>query len=107
MIAFGSGMSAASTATAAAYEAATVALLALEGRTPKLAIVFASVSYPDVDNAARVVRNVVGDAQIVGGTSGVCVFGGDRIAPRGVSVVLLGGDGLEVESRTADRKSVV
>jgi len=101
MIAFGSGMSAALTAQAAAHEAATVALLALEGQTPRLAIVFASVSYPDVDSAARAVRSVIGDAQIVGGTSGVCVFGDDRIAARGVSVVLLGGDGLEVESRIA------
>jgi hypothetical protein len=101
MIAFGSGMSAAATATTAAREAATQALAMLRGQTAKLAIVFASVSYPDVAAAARAVRGVVGDAQIVGGTSGACVFGGDNIAPLGVSVVLLGGDGLEVESRTA------
>jgi hypothetical protein len=101
MIAFGSGMSAAATATLAAREAAAQALAMLEGETPKLAIVFASVSYEDVESAARVVRSVVGDAQIVGGTSGACVFAGDRTAPRGVSVVLLGGDGLEVESRVA------
>ena len=94
-------MSAAPTATMAAREAATQALAALQGKTPKLAIVFASVTYPDVEAAARTVRSVVGDAQIVGGTSGACVFGDDRVAPLGVSVVLLGGDGLEVESRTA------
>lgn len=73
----------------------------LQGQTPKLAIVFASVTYADVELAARAVRSVVGDAQIVGGTSGACVFGDDRIAALGVSVVLLGGDGVEVESRTA------
>ena len=101
MIAFGSGMSAAATATIAAREAATEALRGLGARTPKLAIVFASVSYPDVDQAARTVRAVVGDAQIIGGTSGACVFGGDLVSPRGVSVVLLGGDGIEVESQTA------
>ena len=101
MITFGSGMSAAATAVMAAREAATQALATLQGQTPKLAIVFASVSYPDVESAARAVRSVVGDAQIVGGTSGACVFGGDRVAPCGVSVVLLAGDGLEVESRTA------
>ena len=101
MITFGSGMSAAATATLAAREAATQALATLQGQTPKLAIVFASVSYPDVELAARTVRSVVGDAQIVGGTSGACVFGGDNVAPRGVSVVLVGGDGFEVESRTA------
>lgn len=94
-------MSAASTATAAAREAAREALAALQGQTPKLAIVFASVSYPDVGSAASAVRAVVGDAQIVGGTSGACVFVGDRVAALGVSVVLLAGDGLEVESRVA------
>jgi hypothetical protein len=94
-------MSAAATAADAAREAAADALRGLLGATPKLAIVFASVSYPDVASAARAVRAVVGDAQIVGGTSGACVFGGDRVSSRGVSVVLLGGDGLEVESRVA------
>ena len=80
MIAFGSGMSAAATAVAAAKEAATQAMTTLQGQTPKLAIVFASVSYADVEQAARAVRSVIGDAQIVGGTSGACVFGGDKVA---------------------------
>jgi hypothetical protein len=98
-------MSAAATAVMAAREAATHALASLGGQTPRLAIVFASVSYPDVESAARAVRSVVGDAQIVGGTSGACVFGGDRVSPRGVSVVLLGGEGLEVEARTGPLRS--
>ncbi len=102
MIAFGSAMSAASTAAAAAREAATEALIGLGGETPKLAIVFASASYPDVEDAARTVRSVIGDAQIVGGTAGACVFGSDRVASLGVSVVLLGGDGLEVLGRVAE-----
>jgi hypothetical protein len=101
MISFGSGMSAAPTAKVAAREAAADALAALRGSAPKLAIVFASASYPDVASAARAVRSVVGDAQIVGGTSGACVFGGDRVSAFGVSVVLLGGDGVEIESRIA------
>jgi hypothetical protein len=101
MIAFGSGMSDAATATIAAREAATEALRTLRGETPKLAIVFASVGYPDVELAARTVRAVVGDAQIIGGTSGACVFDGKGVSARGVSVVLLGGDGIEVESHTA------
>ncbi|MDB4937548.1 MAG: hypothetical protein JWP87_4520 [Labilithrix sp.] len=101
MITFGSGMSAAATATGAAREAATQALATLHRQTPKLAIVFASAGYADVAEAARAVRSVVGDAQIVGGTSGACVFAGDRVASRGVSVVLLAGDSLDVESRTA------
>jgi len=94
-------MSAAATAVAAGREAANQAMATLQGQTPRLAIVFASVSYADVESAARAVRSVIGDAQIVGGTSGACVFGGDRVAPRGVSVVLLAGEGLEVEARTA------
>ena len=101
MIAFGSAMSTASTAAAAAREAATEALNGLGGQTPKLAVVFASASYPDVADAARTVRSVVGDAQIVGGTAGACVFGGEGVASLGVSVVLLGGDGLEVLGRVA------
>lgn len=101
MIAFGSGMSAAPTAVGAAREAATDALAMLEGEKAKLAVVFASVSYPDVAGAARAVRSVVGDAQIIGGTSGACVFGSDRVSARGVSVVLIGGPGVEVESRPA------
>jgi hypothetical protein len=94
-------MSAAATATLAAREAAADALAMLGGQTPKLAIVFASASYADVDNATRAVRSVIGDAQMIGGTSGASVFAGEAVAPRGVSVVLLAGDGLEIESRTA------
>lgn len=105
MVAFGSGMSAAATAVEAATEAATTALRAAGGAPPKLAIVFASVSYDDVERAARAVRNVVGDVLIVGGTSGACVFGTDGTAARGVSVVLIGGDDVEVASRPANRRS--
>lgn len=105
MISFGSGMSAASTATLAAREAATHALAMMQGHAPKLAIVFASASYDDVESAARGVREIVGDAQIVGGTSGGCVFDGHRIAARGVSVVLLAGDGIDVLARTAELAS--
>ncbi len=101
MITFGSGMSAAATATIAARDAATEALRMLRGERPKLAIVFVSASYPDVHQAARTVRAVVGDAQIIGGTSGACVFAGEHVGPLGVSVVLLAGADIEVESHTA------
>ena len=101
MVAFGSGLSAASSAAMAAREAARGALAHLKGTTPKLAIVFASPSYADVDQAARAVRDVIGDAQIIGGTSAGCVCEGDQIAKVGVSVVLLGGADIEVESRVA------
>ncbi|MBX3189299.1 MAG: FIST C-terminal domain-containing protein [Labilithrix sp.] len=94
-------MSAAASAVEAAREAAATAKAALAGADPKLAIVFVSVSYDDADAAARAVRGVVGDVQIIGGTSGACVVGSGRTASKGVSVVLLGGDDVEVESRTA------
>lgn len=108
MITFGSGISAADTATTAARDAATKALEmygSAAAQAPKLAVVFASASYEDVEQAARAVRSVVGDAQIVGGTSGGCVFDGKTTAVRGVSVVLIGGDGLEVQARTAPIRS--
>jgi len=104
MISFGSGISVATTATMAAHEAATKALAMYgpaAGQAPKLAVVFASATYEDVEQAARAVRGVVGDAQIVGGTSGGCVFDGDTTARRGVSVVLIGGDSIEVRAQTA------
>jgi hypothetical protein len=101
MIAFGSGIGVAATAVAAAREAAARAVASLRGETPKLAIVFVSPGYEDADGAARAVRGVVGDAQIVGGTAGGCVYADAETATRGVSVVLLGGDDIEVESHTA------
>lgn len=107
MIAFGSGMSAATTATLAAREAAATALAMLGGCTPTLAIVFASPSYPDVESAAVAVRAVIGDAQIIGGTSGGSVFAEGAVARLGVSVVLLAGDGLEVQSHTAQLGSAM
>lgn len=84
----------------ATREAATQAKSGLEGQTPKLAIVFASPSYPDVADVAGVVRETVGDVPIVGGTAGGCVIGPDGIAARGVSIMLLAGDDLEVALRS-------
>lgn len=101
MLLFGSGMSAAVSAADAAKEAVREARERFRGTTPKLAIVFASVSYADVDQVPAVVRAELGDVPIVGGTSGACVFGPNRIATCGVSIVLLGGDDVEVVTRTA------
>lgn len=99
-------MSTAATARDAAAEAAREAKRPFDAggvtHTPKLAIVFASVSYEDADDAARVVRDVVGDIPTVGGTSGACVLGPTSVASRGVSVVLLGGDGIEIATHTAE-----
>ncbi len=77
----------------------------LGGETPKLAIVFASVSYEDFAAVPVAIRAVLGDVFIVGGTSGACVFGAEHIAPRGVSVVALGGDDIEIACRTAPASS--
>lgn len=105
MLIFGSGMDAAPEARAAAGAATRQALGAFAGQAegaPKLAIVFASVSYPDLDAVAPAVKAVVGDVPVVGGTSGARVLGSDGVAERGVSVVLLGGDDIEVATRVAE-----
>jgi hypothetical protein len=54
-----------------------------------------------VADVATALEAELGDIPIVGGTSGACVFGPERIAARGVSVVLLGGDDIEVAYRAA------
>lgn len=106
MVRFGSGFSSASSAVDAVEKAVTRAAQALGDAKPKLAIVFASVSYGDLPSALRSLRIRLGSVPVVGGTSGACVFGEGRCAERGVSVVLLGGDGLEVEVRNAPLDSV-
>jgi methyl-accepting chemotaxis protein len=103
MFHFGSGMSAGATsAEVAAAEAAREALQSFGGKKPKLGLVFASVSYADANAAARAVKAVVGDIPIVGGTSGAAVLGPTSVASRGVSVVLLGGEDLEVATTAAE-----
>lgn len=94
-------MSAAPVAAHAAREAVRHAREHLHGETPRLAIVFASVSYPDVDDVAGVVREEIGDVPVLGGTSGGCVYDTAQVAPRGVSVVLVAGDDIEVALRAA------
>lgn len=102
MFLFGSGMSSAASARAAATEAAREALKMFGDTKPKLGLVFASVSYSDADSAATAVREVAGDLPIVGGTSGAAVLGPLGVASRGVSVILLGGDDLEVATAAAE-----
>jgi hypothetical protein len=102
MSSFGSGISSASRAVVAAGEAARQARAALGDTTPKLAIVFSAVTYEDLDQLEPAVREVVGQGvPIVGGTSGACVFDSNECARYGVSVVLVGGDDLEVATQTA------
>lgn len=98
-------MSAATVAAHAVREAIGHAKEHLGGETPRLAIVFASVTYPDIDDVAKVVREMLGDVPMIGGTAGGCVIGPDGTAPRGVSVVLLAGDDIEVALRTAPCES--
>jgi hypothetical protein len=102
MFVFGSGMSEATCAADAAREAARQAQEKFsDGSRPKIAVVFTSISYVDVADVATALEAELGDIPIVGGTSGACVFGPERIAARGVSVVLLGGDDIEVAYRAA------
>jgi hypothetical protein len=113
MLVFGSGMSTGATADEAGRQAAAQAYAAFHrsgaddaDRTPKLAIVFASVAYDDADRAIAGVRELVGtEVPVVGGSSGACVLGPKGVAARGVSVVLLGGDAIEVRCEIAEMGS--
>ncbi|HEY8079605.1 MAG TPA: FIST N-terminal domain-containing protein [Labilithrix sp.] len=98
---FGSGMSSAARASVAATEAARDARAALGTGTPRLAIVFAAVTYPDLDELVQAVQEVVGKIPVVGGTAGACSIGPEACARYGVSVVLVGGDDIEVATREA------
>lgn len=98
---FGSGMSTGASARDATHEAVAQALRTFDRAPPKLALLFASVSYADLAVAPRALRDVVGNVPIIGGTSGPCVLGPSGTVARGASVVLLGGDDLEVAYRTA------
>lgn len=98
-------MDASPQARAAAETATREALRAFpapSGQAPKLAIVFASVSYPDVGEVPGAIRGIIGDVPIVGGTSGARVLGSGGVAAQGVSVVLLGGDDIETATRVAE-----
>ncbi len=105
MIAFGSSVDSSPRATTAAENAARDALAKLGGEAPAIAIVFASAGYEDLHLVPRAITAVVGDIPILGGTSGGCLIGPDGIVPRGVSVVLLGGEGLEVMCVSAAARS--
>jgi len=105
MLIFGSGMSSAPTARAAAREAlaeARAASPAFEKQTPKLAIVFASIAYEDIAEVPNVIGEAIGaDVPIVGGSAGATVIGPLGVASRGISIVLLGGDDIAVATENA------
>ncbi len=103
MLFFGSGMSAESALPDAVERAVHDARQAFAGATPKLAIVFASLSYEGLATVPGRIRALLGnDIAIAGGSAAMCVLGPTSVARRGLSIVLLGGDGIEVATATAE-----
>lgn len=100
MFFFGSGVSTAASAALAGREAALRAKRGLEGRSPALAVVFAARAYEDLEQVVRAVHEETGPVAFVGGTAGGRVFGPEADARIGVSVVLLGGDDVDVSVRS-------
>ncbi len=96
MTAFASGSSSAPSGVVAIREAISSALSGLGSSTPKLAIVFASVTYPELEAMLGAAREHLGAIPIVGGSAGQAVVGPRGHSKRGVSVTILGGDGVEV-----------
>jgi hypothetical protein len=68
---------------------------------PRLAIVFASPAYEGLDRVPHLIETELGSVPLVGGTSGGAVFDGSCVAPRGVLVALIGGDGVRATTVTA------
>jgi hypothetical protein len=101
MVIFGSGMSTGPSAYESAREAAAQACRVFGNERPKVAIVFASMSFADAHTAPQAIRETVGDIAIVGGSAGGCVIGPHGVGPLGVSVILLGGADIEVDTRVA------
>jgi hypothetical protein len=97
---FGAGLGNGEDAGAAAWRATAAARDAF-GREerPKLAIVFVSPDLTDGGAVVRAVRELAGEVNIVGGTSGGRLIAPTGVTPRGVSVVLLGGDDVAVATR--------
>jgi hypothetical protein len=93
-------------------EAAATARKQLDGAAPVLSIAFASVGYEDLAVVPRVVSEALDGVSVVGGTSGGCLIGPERVAKRGVTIVVLGGKGIEARTvtvplRTPDLLEVV
>lgn len=90
------------TALARALDEARAAIVV----PPKLAVVFASLRYEGLWRMSELLRTHLSEVPFVGGTSASCVFGPDAYAKSGVSVSLLGGDDVEVATRTVVPTSV-
>jgi hypothetical protein len=86
----GSGCSSLDEATAAGTEAARAALAGLEGASPGLVIVYASIRY-DLTELLAAVRSVAGDTPLIGASSSGQFANGEFLpAGASVSVMILG-----------------
>ena len=88
-------------ASDAANVAMSRALAELGGQEPRLAFVFASASYADIDCVPITLARQVAGIPVIGGTAAGAVFDGGRVVSRGVLVALLGGDDVRVMTATA------
>ncbi|MDP9152515.1 MAG: FIST C-terminal domain-containing protein, partial [Myxococcota bacterium] len=101
MTAFAAAVDTSSRGVEAAGTAAARALTELSDAKPVLAVVFASVSYDDLDGIPAAVERELGGVPLVGGTAGGALFERGVVATRGVLVALLGGDGVRATTTTA------
>jgi hypothetical protein len=101
MIHFAAAVSTAGDPAEAAREAAGRARAAMGSHVPRLAVVFAPADSPGLDGIPRVLEGELGSLPLVGGTSGGAVFDGKGVAPRGVLVALVGGEGVRALTCTA------
>jgi hypothetical protein len=101
MIRFAAAVSTAHDSVEAAREAAGRARASMGSAMPRLAVVFASPAYDGLDGLPRVLEAELGSVPLVGGTSGGAVFDVHGVAPRGVLVALLGGDGVRAATFSA------
>ncbi|KGM13546.1 hypothetical protein N869_13320 [Cellulomonas bogoriensis 69B4 = DSM 16987] len=88
----GSALSREGDPTTAGREAAQEAVRHLQGETPGLVLVFASIRY-DLPALLAGIREVTGDAPLVGATSSGQLSDGEFLAPgEGVALMVLGGE---------------
>lgn len=100
----GCGVSSAPSAELAAREAAESARR--DVADAKLALVFVSAAYDDAEIGARAARAALdSDLPIIGGTAGGAVHANAVVAKRGASVLLVGGDDVEVAYAIAPAKT--
>jgi hypothetical protein len=97
LIVFGSAIANADSGREAARAASREARAHLGGNKPALAIAFASPTLADLAAVPAVLADELGGVDVIGGTAGGCIIGPSGISSHGVSVVVLGGEGLDVK----------